>query len=230
MKEQINKLIETRVEQINTMLPAKITKYDHKTNLCDVEITIKHPDGSSYPLLQDIPIMQVKTEEINIKIPYGINCFGVVVFCQADMDNYINGISGLSASNRIHDLSDGVFLPVLQSTNISITQEAEEWDGKSLQIIKNNGKINIADDKIEITKKDIALTINDDKIEITNSELTFSLVGDEVVINGNIKVEGTLSAKDVTVDGKSLKNHKHTAGNLKDSKLLPVTGITGGNS
>lgn len=235
MKEQIKKIINSRVEQINTMLPAKIIKHDHKTNLCDAEITILQPDGTKYPVIQDIPIMQVDTAQINIKIPYDSNCHGVVAFCQADIDNYVNGISGLSASNRIHDLSDGIFLPVLQPTRLEM-QEAEEWDGKSLQIIKNNSKITISDTNIEFKKNDISLNINDDGVEITSGNVIFKIVGDEIVIdgavklNGDINIEGTLSADDVEVDGKSLKNHKHSAGNLKDSKALPVTGITGANS
>ena len=71
------------------------------------------------------------------------------------------------------------------------------------------------------------IELNEDSINIKTGETQFNMKSNEIQITGDVKIQGKITADDVVTGGKSLKNHKHSAGTYTGQ--VPIKGTSGEN-
>lgn len=109
-------VIEGRLCDLHTSLPAKIVSYDSSTGMADVQILIKRKfktDDSAVdlPIVNKVPVLFPRTAKAFIHFPLAADDIGHLIFSERSLDRWKSfGDAQDPQDPRKHDLSDAVFL------------------------------------------------------------------------------------------------------------------------
>lgn len=176
---------------LNCVKVASVVSFDAENMIscCQVKnkrlLSIKK-DGNQE--LIDYPLIYAKTYflgygDIGITHPITEGMEGILLFNDRELETwYITGESGNLAYDRVHDLSDAIFICGLCSQpNLNLIQYLENC----LNLFYKQGSLQIADGSI--------------------------VINGDTTINGNLVVNGTITATgDIVAGTVSLQNHVHS--------------------
>lgn len=208
------------LEKVKVFFPAKIIKYDFKTQTADVAI-MQEGLGNAY----DIPVIQPSSHIGGIYIPFKQDQLVLLAVFQDDVRDFFKNSTKKTVSNRKFQIRDAIVVSYLSTAKNKSLQENND----DLLITYNKSTIKLKPDgKIEINTTDATLNITNsliiDKtktINITNSD-TVTLkssktnITSELLITGDTKIDGTVTiTKDTTIKGNTiLEKDLTTKGNL----------------
>lgn len=190
--------------------------------------------------------------ETQITYPIEIGSEGIVLFNDREIESwYVNGDVNTLKYNRMHEMTDAIFLAGLHSapnilefmanmlylayktSNIQISDKIITINGDGDVIINGDQTFVLNTDKTTILNCKEDTTINSDKTFTlkTNSSTvtspTITITGNptitgNVVINGSLTVNGSITTTgDVVANGISLTNHRHYINSLGEYTLPP---------
>ena len=211
-----------------TAMPGIVQSYNAEKQTCEVQVAVKAnvqdlKTGKVAPtaisLLVDVPVSWPSGGDWAMTFPLGQGDEGVVIFADRCIDNWWqNGGVQTQAESRLHDLSDGMFVPGLRS----VPRVLKNVSTDQMEIRKGDGDIKLAGTdtgfKITGTLEVTGLTTLDQNVQLGGNivdkdggtysgtiHTTGQVMGDSGVSSGNI----------------SLGTHKHTG-------IQPGSGTSGG--
>lgn len=159
--EAINKLIDAKLLELNTSMPAEVVSYDYDKNLAVVKPVIKRKyKGESEPVelptISNVPVMFPRLGPAHLRLPVKPKQTGELFFNQRSIDKWLSegGIVD-PLDGRRHDLSDAVFYPGL-ATNKDPMQSSAASDSIELKLngsyfeILNSGKFKVTNGTEEL--------------------------------------------------------------------------------
>lgn len=196
------------MKSVGTSIPGELLSFDPDTQLAQVRKSIAFFDyqGNRYepsPIIE-VPVFVLGSNDFYVEVELNPGTDGIIVFSQRCIDAWKD--SGSVADNpiaRFHDEHDAMFIPGLRPQVHRITGHS------------NNG--------IKLRNKSGSNYIwlkNDGTGEINLTTLTINA---NIVHNGDQSTSGTVTAPTVaattslTVAGKEMKQHNHSAGTYRDT-------------
>lgn len=169
----INKLINTKLSSLYTVLPGIIISYDSNTNTCSVRPSIKKRfrDNAvvSQPILNNVPVLLFQTSTSIISTPLVKGDTVLIVFCQRSLDEWKNKDGEvLPEDSRKFDINDAIVLPGFLRKGVGLKPSK---DGLYLQkdkaiLLLMGQDICIQNDKLQVLFSEGTLSIKN-----TNNEL-----------------------------------------------------------
>lgn len=190
---------------IHTALPGRVVALNAADNTVTVEPMIKQVLVSGgvvdLPPLVDVPVQFPRGGGFVFTVPVGPGDEGLVAFSERCIDGWFaSGDRAAPMDTRLHDLSDGFFLPGFSSRPHAIPELY--LDGASMQTVDGDTYIRLSKGKI---------TIKGDIEHVGNSKQTgnHEQAGDVNQTSGNSQSNGTVKAKKVIANGVDVEDHNH---------------------
>jgi len=161
LNEAIAQIIESRLAEVHTMLPARIVKYNEDTGYGTVQIEIKRrfEDGvlRDIPQIPGVPIIHNRADNNSaiVHLPIKVGDEGMVVFSERSLDNWsVKGGSVDPQDPRKFDFTDAVFIVGLNPKSKTIPKSvkgklAVQYGSSGLRVSKN-GKLAIRSNSEDI--------------------------------------------------------------------------------
>jgi hypothetical protein len=116
LAQVIKDAIENRLVDVHVSLPAKIVKYDAKTQKAEVQALIKRTfvsgESVDLPVFTDLPVAWPRAGKAWLHMPLKAGDFVQVVFSERSLDEWkLTGASVTPKERRKHHLSDGWVIP-----------------------------------------------------------------------------------------------------------------------
>ncbi len=140
--------LKTMLGKIDTSLIAKITKI-HSNGFVDVEPIAEYKDVMLPPILH-VPMCQLGNRTINIKINFKAGDIIPVLICSRDISGYITKEISTVNTNKRHNLTNAIALPILIATDLTAVNVPENIEINGDVIL--NGDLSINGD-VEISGK-----------------------------------------------------------------------------
>lgn len=229
-EEAMRVTLDGRQSTMWTAMPGIITAVNFSEMTCSVQPTIQGTvtleDGTiqsvNLPLLIHVPICFPKAGGFILTLPLAVDDEVLVVFASRCIDSWWqSGGIGRPMEARMHDLSDGFCIPGPSSkpnvvSGISATgAQLRNEAGTTYIEIAADGKIKlVAPAEIDITAPLTKVTGNMTVTGIitTGAIATVTTGGGtgEASFEGDMTVDGTIEADEVTAGGIGLTTHKHS--------------------
>ncbi|WP_392552091.1 Gp138 family membrane-puncturing spike protein [Orbus wheelerorum] len=213
MNESLTTVIKKSIKQdrsnVYTALPARVINFNGHTVTCEIMITRIMTNGQEIeiPPLVDVPAQFPHAGGFCFTVPIKKGDEGLVIFSSRCIDGwYISGDKSKPLDNRMHDLSDGIFIVGVNSVPKKITDFYH--DGASMQTDNGSTYIRLTDGKILI-KGDIEHTGNSKQTGNLALMGNYQQVGSWAQQGGDAASKGTLSASKIVGGGIDLENHVH---------------------
>lgn len=193
---------------VRTALPAiveRIKTSNGKTSV-DVKIAFKelYIDKRTVldqPIISDVPIGFVQGDNYKIHVPINSGDSGLLIICGRDISKWKEfGSSNKPNTSRLHNISDGIFLPINTKNNINSYEENKlviDYNGNSISI-DSSGNINIdSSNDLNITSSgDVTINCNTAQINASETHLgsggqPIARVGDQVTVGSDV---GTITS------------------------------------
>lgn len=198
-EEAMRIALDSAQSRIWTAIPGIVTAFDPIKQIVNVQpaitAVIRDDKGkfstTNLPMLLDCPVQFPCGGGVVMTMPIAVGNEGLVVFASRCIDAWwaLGGIQN-QVELRMHDLSDGFFIPGVRSQPHKFTDTT---------------KISITD--AQIRSEDGATVIS---LNPTSQVVTITAPGG-VTVNANMTVNGWVHASgDVTGQGTSLHTHKHS--------------------
>lgn len=191
--------------EIHTALPGRVVALNAADNTLTVEPMIKqvlrNGETVDLPPLVDVPIQFQRGGDFVFTVPVGAGDEGLIVFCERCFDGWFaSGNKSAPLDARLHDYSDGFFLPGISSRPRAIP--SLYLDGASMQSVDGQTYIRLSLGKI---------SIRGDIEHIGNSRQTgnHEQMGDVSQTAGNSHSRGTVSAHSIVAGDIALESHTH---------------------
>jgi hypothetical protein len=131
-------------EEIQTVHPGKIVRYNPKTQEADVELTVvrnyTNGDEVRLPIATSVPVVQYRTTTAMIKLPVSIGDRVLVIFSKSSLDSFLStGSSAKYSAGSQFQLSDGIAIPGL----FPFSEPNSSGEPDDLEIINRSQKITI---------------------------------------------------------------------------------------
>ena len=181
LKNLLDRFAKGFLQKINCVKVGKISSFDATNQTATVEI-----DG--YPTLANVPVSFICGANFSIQIPVesGDDC--IVLFSDADLDNWIEGKGAEPAFGQdAHGLNGAVALLGIKNILTKID--------------------NYITSGIRVKYKDTVLEVKEDGISANK----------DVSINGNLNVSGNISADGDIVSGGKMEAGNGASGTFKDT-------------
>lgn len=177
LKNLLDRFAKTFIQKINCAKVGKISSFDATNQTATVEI-------EGYPTLANVPVSFICGAKFSIQVPVGEGDDCIVLFCDTDLDNWVDGKGAEPAfSQNIHGLNGAVALLGIKN----ILTKIDNYITNGIRIKYKSGEIEI---------RDSGITINGN-----------------VTVNGTITSSGKITGTDVTTDSvMSLNTHIHSGG------------------
>ena len=161
LKDMIQCLIQTAKENINTVLPCRVESYDANAGTVSVTPLINAPKyqlNGEYrfdprSVLEDVPVLDLAGSGYRITLPIAVGDNGLLLFSQNSIDSWFNsnGDQQVDPVPRLHDKSDGLFLPISKPPSARpAPADTEnlvlEKEGGSNILLKKDGGVDITFD------------------------------------------------------------------------------------
>ena len=132
--------LKTMLGKIDTSLIAKITKI-HSNGFVDVEPIAEYKDVMLPPILH-VPMCQLGNRTINIKINFKAGDIIPVLICSRDISGYITKEISTVNTNKRHNLTNAIALPILIATDLTAVNVPENIEINGDVILNGNLSIN----------------------------------------------------------------------------------------
>lgn len=109
--------IKSMIGRIDTSVIAKITKV-YSNGFVDVEPVAEYKEVNLPPILY-VPMCQIGNRNINIKLNFKAGDIVPLLICSRDISGYITKETSVVNTNKRHNLTNAVALPILISTNVT---------------------------------------------------------------------------------------------------------------
>lgn len=152
LTEEIEKAAQSVIDDLHTLLPAKIQKFDPENCTADVvpygRYLTADDEEIEYPMVANAPVMFPWNAAANagmiIPVKDGDDC--MVLFSEIELDEWLSGAQ--SDAPMRWDQSSAVVIPGLLKQGNSLIQQSSEND--SVIVSAGNTKMTVADDMVEI--------------------------------------------------------------------------------
>jgi len=160
----LDEIIDTKLLEVHTSLPATIVSYDYDKNLAVVKPSLKRKykkedSPVELPLINDVPVGQYRLGESWIRLPVNVGDEGQLIINERSIDKWINEGGTVDPEDfRKFSLADAVFWPGLTSQKNLMKSKSKKT---SIEIKNKKGIIEItADGKFKITNGELeAMTL-----------------------------------------------------------------------
>ena len=243
MTNMVESAISYHLEDIHTMLPARIVEIDYKTRKVSVQPSIKKKkrDGDNdakglqdMAIIQNIPLIVPASKLAIISIPAKVGDEVLVGFFERSVDNYLYGDGNTPVDPkdyRRHDYNDAVAIVGLNTFSNALEMHPEDLVIKMNATQANECTISLkpnGDVVVDTPAKfivnatgNVEVNTSADAIVNASGNMTATIGGDTTIdcgqttITGEVRIDGGLSVgSDVETDaGFSANTHKHI-GNL----------------
>ena len=132
--------LKTMLGKIDTSLIAKITKI-HSNGFVDVEPLAEFREVKLPPILH-APMCQLGNRTINIKINFKAGDIIPVLICSRDISGYITKEISTVNTNKRHNLTNAIALPILIATDLTAVNVPENIEINGDVILNGNLSIN----------------------------------------------------------------------------------------
>lgn len=192
LQELIKKTILQTLKQLRVSMPVKVEKYNATKALVDVSIIQKDfLDGIEIdqPIITEIPVSFLQAGGALITIPIKKGDTGLVIFTDRDISEWVEtGNTIAPQSERLHALSDAIFIPGIQGGGFKANDQDVLISYKNSEILlKKNGNI-------ELTAGSGSVKISGD-VSITGALETTG----NIDTLGNLNATGSLSALSASI-------------------------------
>jgi phage baseplate assembly protein gpV len=220
-QEALATAMEGKQSEMWTALPAIINSFDASKRTCTAQPSIlmqfTREDASTkwdaMPLLVDVPVMFAGGGGYVLTFPLKSGDEGLVVFASRCIDTWWqNGDLGVQAELRMHDLSDGFFIPTVRSLpHVESGISTADADLRAVDPAGPHVKLK-ADNSVEVTAPAL-VTVTAPAI-VLNGNVT---INGNATINGNLVTSitgggaGAVNLNGVlTINGEQYTLHRHT--------------------
>lgn len=158
------------------------------------------------PIIYDVPFVLMAGGGSFVSFPIAVGDPVLLLFSQEDIDNYRNiGVIGEPNTLRRFNINDAIALPCVFPDKLLPHVDPDKLNisfGDTNITMEKSGDINIT------SATNVNIKSNS---EVTVEAPTINVEASSINLNGNVRVEGSLSVKDdVSTDkGISLNSHKH---------------------
>jgi len=161
MAETIQTLIDAKLIEVHTGLPAKIVSYDISTNMAVVKPLLKRKykaenNSIELPTISNVPVAFPRMGEAFLRLPVNPGDEGKISFCERSIDKWLSQGGVVTPDDpRRFNISDAVFELGLTSQinimNVVADPKSLELKNKDSYIeILDNGKFKITDGTNEL--------------------------------------------------------------------------------
>ncbi|RDU70428.1 hypothetical protein CQA66_08445 [Helicobacter aurati] len=163
----IEKLIDNRVRQINTCFIAEVTEINEKfVSVINTNKYMFQGKPIDYPIINNVLVCFPHVNNCKISLPLEVGDIGLCVVAQGDISNFKqSGGRSIPNSARKFDITDSIFIPF----SLFNTKDIQE---NFMIEYKDDTKIIISDDGINITHKDSKIEISEDSVNIESKNST----------------------------------------------------------
>ena len=235
MTDMVESAIGYHLEDLHTLLPARIVEIDYKTRKVSVQPSIKKKkrDGDNdakglqdMAIIQNIPLIVPAIKLAIISLPIKVGDEVLVGFFERSVDTYLYGDGATPVDPkdyRRHDYNDAVAIVGLNTFSNALEMHPEDLVIKMNATQANECTISLkpSGDVVITTPAKVIVDAGGDVDVTAGGNLTATISGDTTIdcgqttITGEVRIDGGLSVgSDVETDaGFSANNHVHT-GNL----------------
>lgn len=243
MTDMVESAIGYHLEDLHTLLPARIVEIDYKTRKVSVQPSIKKKkrDGDNdakglqdMAIIQNIPLIVPAIKLAIISLPIKVGDEVLVGFFERSVDTYLYGDGNTPVDPkdyRRHDYNDAVAIVGLNTFSNALEMHPEDLVIKMNATQANECTISLkpnGDVVVDTPAKfvvnatgNVEVNTSADAIVNASGNMTATIGGDTTIdcgqttITGELRVDGGVSVgSDVQTDaGFSANNHKHI-GNL----------------
>lgn len=146
-KNVLDRFKQSLLTQLNCVKVGKIKSFDSSTQTADIEI-----DG--YPQISGVPVSFICGANFSIQVPVQSGDSCIVLFCDGDLDNWVNGDGYIPAfSQDKHGLNGAIAL--LGITNL--LTKVENYITSGIRIKYNNTELEVGDSGVSV-KGDLSVS------------------------------------------------------------------------
>lgn len=210
----VENLVEGRLADVHTCLPAKVVEFDAGQNKVSVQPLIKvsfiDDDGENQeetlPQISDVPVLYPRAGggKFAIVFPLEAGDFVTLVFAERSLDRWLSG-DGAAVNPgdlRKHQLSDAIAIPGGYPFGSGETVESDRVTIK----FGSNSRMEIYEDKILVDFNGTLIAVKDGLIELGEEN-----AGEKVAIESKIQQELNKIATELTKINTALTtNDTHT--------------------
>ena len=233
MTNMVESAISYHLEDIHTMLPARIVEIDYKTRKVSVQPSIKKKkrDGDNdakglqdMAIIQNITVIVPASKLAIISIPAKVGDEVLVGFFERSVDTYLYGDGNTPVDPkdyRRHDYNDAVAIVGLNTFQNALEMHSEDLVIKMNATLANECTISLkpSGDVVITTPAKVIVDAGGDVDVTASGNLTATISGDTTIdcgqttITGEVRIDGGLSVgSDVETDaGFSANTHRHIA-------------------
>lgn len=188
----INKLIENKINLINTSFIAEVTAIkENRVSVVNVNKYVFGNEVKEYPIINNVLVAMPATKNNALNLPISIGDKGLCIVLQSDITNYKNtGNSSIPNSARRFDIADSIFLPL----SLYIQENIKE---KQLDIKNEQNLFSMSEDGITMnTQKELNFSCDNlvinakEPLEIGNSTGTLLSVINDLITMMDALAEG----------------------------------------
>lgn len=194
--KQIEKTVETLINEIHTALPGEIVSFDTSKGTAIIQPVGKFitSDGKvlDYPRITEVPLVFPYCHQtgVGIALPVkkGDSC--IIIISEVELDEWRSG--GKSEGSLRFDLTSAVAIPGLLKTGGQLFSKA----------VNNNAVV--------IGSSGASVSVSNKRVDMDVKGTTFSVSESGITVGGNLTVKGNItSTEDVKAGEISLKQHTH---------------------
>jgi hypothetical protein len=155
----IEDMVDKRLIDVHTSMPATVVSYDYGTNLAVVQPKLKRKTKGQglidLPKISNVPVCWPRMGMAHLRLPVTAGDEGEIHFAERSIDSWLSGGEDDGTDLRKHDLSDATFWPGLWSQSNPAKSKAKKTsieikNGKGWVEIMANGQFKITDGTEEV--------------------------------------------------------------------------------
>lgn len=169
-------MIEDRMLDVHTALPARVTKYDPATQTADV-LPLVRVNGEKLPVIPGVPVAWPRAGGAFVSLPMVAGDFVFLVFAEQALGVWraVNGAETAPGDLRRHHLSGAVALPCLFPDSVQLADVHSDnvvvgFDGGNQVHIKPDGKVSLGSENptdASAAASKVAIELNRLKADLT---------------------------------------------------------------
>jgi hypothetical protein len=130
LESVLARAVEYYLQDLHTCMPARVTAYDEKKQMVEVQPTLKrmivHSDGTSQteqlPIIPNVPLVFPRAGGFFFSMPVEKGDQVMLHFSQGSLDNWLSGSGDVTDTEdvRLHDITDAIAVPGLYTFSKAI--------------------------------------------------------------------------------------------------------------
>ncbi len=164
-EEGLKEYLRHELHNLHTAQPCEVVGVNKQDGTVSVKLGVRRDiTGESVDVfvLKRVPVMFQSSGKFKMTFPIEAGDTGLIIFCESSIDRWLTRGQGSRKEyhnpldTRMHDYSDGVFIPGLKryAESCEITDDACIGIGASKITMKEDGEICLENENSKITMKD----------------------------------------------------------------------------